>query len=62
MVRVSLDAPNAADEGLAHHHHILERIQARDREGAQEAMRAHIEHAQALVKAVQDRTQSESGE
>lgn len=56
MVRVSLDAPNAADEGLAHHHHILEQIQARDRGAAQRAMRAHIEHAQILVKAVQEQT------
>ena len=62
MVRVSLDAPHAADEGLAHHHHILEQIQAGDREAARQAMRAHIEHAQALVKAVQECTQPESGE
>jgi len=62
MVRVSLNAPNAAEEGLAHHRHVLQRIQDHDREAAQEAMRAHIEHAQALVTAVQDRTQPESGE
>ena len=59
MVRVSLNAPNAVDEGLAHHRHILQHIQDHNREAAQEAMRAHIEHAHALVTSVQNRAELE---
>jgi GntR family transcriptional repressor for pyruvate dehydrogenase complex len=59
MVRVSLNAPNAAEEGLVHHRHIIQHIRAHDCEAAREAMRAHIEHAHTLVISVQNREKSE---
>jgi GntR family transcriptional regulator, transcriptional repressor for pyruvate dehydrogenase complex len=49
MVRVSLDAPRAVEEGLAHHRNILVQIRAGDPIQARQAMRAHVEHAQTLV-------------
>jgi GntR family transcriptional repressor for pyruvate dehydrogenase complex len=55
MVRVSLDAPRAVEEGLAHHRNILAQIKARDPENARRAMHAHVEHAQALVEAAHER-------
>ena len=49
MVRVSLGAPRAVEEGLTHHRNILAQIRARDPTQARLAMRAHVEHAQTLV-------------
>jgi GntR family transcriptional repressor for pyruvate dehydrogenase complex len=55
MVRISLDAPNAADEGLTHHHNILKQIKSRDAEKARQAMRDHLNHARGLIETVQNR-------
>jgi GntR family transcriptional repressor for pyruvate dehydrogenase complex len=49
MVRVSLGAPGAAEEGLVHHRNILRWIAAGDPEQARQAMRDHVDHAQELV-------------
>ena len=53
MVRISLDAPTAVDEGLAHHHNILEQIKTQDTEKARQAMRDHLNHARDLIEIVQ---------
>lgn len=58
-IRVSLAAPGATEDGLNHHRNVLEQIKARDPQQARRAMRAHIEHAQALVDAVRDRVVAE---
>jgi DNA-binding FadR family transcriptional regulator len=55
MVRISLDAPNAVDEGLAHHHNILKQIKTRDAEKARQAMRDHLNHARGLIEIVHKR-------
>jgi GntR family transcriptional repressor for pyruvate dehydrogenase complex len=52
MVRISLDAPNAVDEGLAHHLNILKQIKSRDVERARQAMRDHLDHARGLIEIV----------
>jgi GntR family transcriptional repressor for pyruvate dehydrogenase complex len=52
MVRVSLDAPNAVKEGLAHHHNVLKQIKSRDTEKARQAMRDHLDHARNLIETV----------
>jgi DNA-binding FadR family transcriptional regulator len=54
MVRVSLGASRAVEEGLAHHRNILARIKERDAEGARQAMREHLKHAQGLVETVRN--------
>jgi GntR family transcriptional repressor for pyruvate dehydrogenase complex len=52
MVRISLDAPNAVDEGLAHHHNILDQIKTQNAEKARQAMRDHLNHARGLIEIV----------
>ena len=55
MVRISLDAPNAVDEGLAHHRNILKQIKSQDVEKARQAMRDHLNHARGLIEIVHKR-------
>jgi GntR family transcriptional repressor for pyruvate dehydrogenase complex len=53
MVRTSLDATGAAEDGLAHHRSILKALQTKDRKEARQAMLRHIERAQELVESAQ---------
>ncbi|MFX1355569.1 MAG: FadR/GntR family transcriptional regulator [Promethearchaeota archaeon] len=50
MVRVSLGAAGAAEQGLAHHRNILKWILEGDPGRARSAMREHVDHAQELVE------------
>lgn len=50
MVRVSLHAPGAAEQGLAHHRSVLNALQSGDPAEARRAMLEHIEHAHELVE------------
>ena len=62
MVRVSLGAPNATADGLAHHRSILAQIKAGDSEAARQAMRDHLSHAKDLVERVHDQIGTEQKE
>ena len=52
VILISVHAPGAVDDGLAHHRNILRLVKGRDAEKARQAMRDHLAHAQALVETV----------
>jgi GntR family transcriptional repressor for pyruvate dehydrogenase complex len=52
---LAYQAPGAAEDGLAHHRMILQRVTERDPEKARRAIRDHIRHSRRLVEAVRRR-------
>lgn len=52
VIRISYRIPNAVQDALFYHRNVLERIRARDVEGARQAMSAHIEHSREMVELV----------
>ncbi len=55
MVRASLRAPHAVEEGLAHHRPILDALRNGAPAEAPQAMLEHIEHAHELVEGVRNK-------
>jgi GntR family transcriptional repressor for pyruvate dehydrogenase complex len=51
MTTYRYDAEGTVNGARVHHRRILDRIKARDPEGAREAMRAHLDQAEALIGA-----------
>ncbi len=52
VIRISYQIPDAVQDALLYHRNILERIRARDVDGAKRAMQAHIEHSREMVELV----------
>ena len=52
VIRISYQIPDAAQDALFYHRSVLERIRARDIDGAKRAMQAHIEHSREMVELV----------
>jgi GntR family transcriptional repressor for pyruvate dehydrogenase complex len=51
MTTFSYDARGTIDGALVHHRQILDQVQARNPEGARQAMRDHLDQAEALMEA-----------
>jgi GntR family transcriptional repressor for pyruvate dehydrogenase complex len=62
MIRISLDAPDAVQQGLTHHRNVLEQIERGDPQAARDAMKDHLARAKDLVEAAHNHMQAVSEE
>ena len=60
IVQISFHEPGAVKGGLIHHRNIFDQVIRRDPDGAPQAMRDHLLHAQNLVETVRARVTSPS--